>query len=388
MADLYIVNSCTVTAAADRQSRQMLYRARRRNPKAKVILTGCLARLMLKEQSNPIADAVFSLAEHQQLAQYVHELHAQLNKAKPVAPASKIENPSPRRRPFLKIQDGCNSACSYCIVPKARGPSISVPAHLVHQRLLNWASQGYAEVVLTGIHLGWYGKDLIPPCNLVKLLHELKHIVPRLRLSSIEPLEVEPALVQMLAQSNAVCPHLHIPLQSGTDEILLAMNRPYTSQWVMDLFQHIRHKVPHAALGTDLIVGFPGETEDHFHRTLRFLEHSPITHLHVFTYSSRPGTLAAKLPNPIPPAIIRERSQTLRQIGLQKKLAFAHSQIGTTRMVVVEIRRAGDGLLTGLTDNYLRVVFPGEDHLLGQMIPVSLEELRQEMIYGKSIAQG
>jgi threonylcarbamoyladenosine tRNA methylthiotransferase MtaB len=373
-ADLYLINSCTVTATADRQSRQLVHRARRRSPAGRVVLTGCLAVVGEGTQLLPDeVDAVFPPARHPELVAYARQLATE--------PGRSEARPGPRTgraRPFLKLQDGCDHACTYCIVPRARGRSRSVlDPEQARAALGRLAAQGFGEVVLTGIHLGQYGQDLDPPLSLAGLLAALDGAgPPRIRLSSIEPRELEPALVEIVAGSPRFCPHLHVPIQSGDDGNLAAMNRPYRSAEIRDLLQQLRERMPDAALGTDLIAGFPGETEAQFEASLDLVQRAPLTHLHVFPYSPRPGTPAAALPQ-LPAAVRRQRAARLRQAGQDRLRAFAAAQLGQTREVLVEELplQGGERLLSGVTDNYVRVLLPGDEAWVGQLVRVRLEAL-------------
>lgn len=379
MADLYIINSCTVTATADRQSRQLIHRARRRSPGAAVVLTGCMASSELPA-TLPV-DRVFPFLQHRELVLYARSLpRTEQGSATPSGPCEDRGAPS-RARPFLKIQDGCDASCSYCVVSRVRGQSRSVPADQVRSQILRLAGQGYGEVVLTGIHLGQYGADLQPPITLGAVVQGNLGLVPRLRLSSVEPLEVDPLLEQLLCEDARLCPHLHVPVQSGDDHMLEAMNRPYEAAQVQALLERMRRRGPHLALGADLMAGFPGEDQAAFDRTLRLVREAPLTHVHVFPYSPRPGTVAAALPRQVPGPTARERAASLRRAGARKLEIFAETQVGLTRQVLVEQRR-DDGRLWGLTDNYLRVAFQGPDPLLGQLVLVQLQGTDQGQLYG------
>jgi threonylcarbamoyladenosine tRNA methylthiotransferase MtaB len=384
-ADVYVVNSCTVTAVAERQSRQLTYRARRRNPAARVILTGCMAAV---GEQLPAADRVFPHARHEELVQYVAGLAGE-HRSERAEQQQQLPRPPPqhnwRARPFLKVQDGCDDACAYCIVPRARGPSRScLTPKEVDEALARLAARGYQEVVLTGIHLGRYGRDLDPPRTLAGLLRACAGRVARLRLSSIEPLEVEPALEELLAEGR-VCPHLHVPVQSGSDRILAAMNRPYEIRGFRALLERLRRRLPDAALGTDLIAGFPGEREADFEASLRLVQEAPLTHLHVFPFSARPGTPAAAAADPVPPAVAKERAARLREAGQRKLRAFARAQLGRERAVLIEQRQRGDGRLTGVSDNYLRVVLEeGGDELVGRLVQVTLVAEEEGLLTGRA----
>jgi threonylcarbamoyladenosine tRNA methylthiotransferase MtaB len=377
-ADLYVVNTCTVTATADRQSRQMVYRARRRSPAASVVLTGCLARIDREAAARLGVDRVFTLDEHEELVAYARGL-----RSSGAVPASA---PARRARPFLKIQDGCDSRCSYCIVPRARGHSRSDAPPRVRERLERLRHLGFAEVVLTGIHLGLYGRDLDPATSLTALLRELlvDDVGPRLRLSSVEPMELDAALVELVARSPRLCPHLHIPIQSGDDRILAAMHRPYTSASIRDVLAALRARVPSAGVGADLIAGFPGETDAEFLGTLRLVEESALTHLHVFPFSPRPGTPAAALPGRVPDGQLRARARALREAGRRKLVAFAAAQVGAERAVLVERWRDGDRL-AGLTENYLRVELDGPRSCVGQIVRVRIESAVGPLLRGRPL---
>jgi threonylcarbamoyladenosine tRNA methylthiotransferase MtaB len=323
-------------------------------------------------------DRVFSLAGHAQLVAYAGRLAADSGETGQgrQAEGGQVGPGRTRRRarPYIKIQDGCDARCSYCIVPLARGTSTSLPQAEVLRGVRSLAHQGFAEVVLSGIHLGHYGRDLDPPTSLAALLQRLATEGPRLRLSSIEPLELDAALIrQVLDPGPQICPHLHLPLQSGDDRILSAMNRPYRAGQLLDLLADLRRQRRDLALGADLMVGFPGETEAQFGQTLELLERAPLTHLHVFRYSPRPGTPAASLPGRVGHQVSRRRAAALRQAGRLKQRQFAAAQVGRVRPVVVETHQPDAGLVAGLTDNYLRVSLAGDAALVGTLLQVRLE---------------
>ncbi len=373
-ADLYIVNSCTVTSTADRQSRQLLNRARRREPAGKVVLTGCMAS---KGGAALEVDGVFPHMRHVDLVQF-----AQLLDRDASGPDAKIQHaPDQRSRPFLKIQDGCDSSCTYCVVSKVRGPSRSVPPDEITRGLQVLARRGFQEVVITGIHLGQYGQDLEPPTSLAGIVAQILGIVPRLRISSVEPMEVDDSLARMLCESKHVCSHLHVPIQSGDDVVLRAMNRPYTGEQVRELLHSMRRRSTHLALGADLMTGFPGETEAQAEATLRLVRQTPLTHLHVFPYSRRPGTEAADMPGQVPGPEARARAARLRDAGAMKLAEFASSQVGQVRPALVE--RAEDGELRALTDNYLRVSLRGPKALVGSLVVVKLESSEGPALRGR-----
>ena len=362
-ADVYIVNTCTVTGRSDCQSRQLIRRAIRQNPAAAVLVTGCYAQRAPEEIARiPGVRIVAGNAEKETIPR----LLATLGTAEPqllvgdIAGQRTISRLGATRFPehtraFLKVQDGCNGTCSYCIVPRARGPSRSLPREAVRERIALIAKEGYREVVLTGIHLGAYGQDLKPATTLADLIGEIAASpLERLRLSSIEPREITTALIGLLAGGRVLCRHLHIPLQSGDDAILAAMNRNYDTAFFRSLVERIVGAVPGLAVGIDVLAGFPGETEAAFANTLRLIEGLPIAYLHVFPFSRRPGTPAAGMAGQVPEAVKKERAALLRALGTRKKETFAAGFIGQSLDVLIESRRdKATGLSLGLTDNYL-----------------------------------
>jgi len=395
-ADVYIVNSCTVTNQADAESRQLARRAKRYNPAARIIMTGCYAQVNPKSVAKvPEVDYVIGLNRLDDLLQAVTNEVA-IERVRVSNLRHKGETPgvdtlgaqtfSGQTRAFLKIQEGCDLFCTFCIVPMARGKSRSVPPRVVLEQLDRLAAQGFQEVVLTGIHLGGYGEDLDPKVNLVWLLEtiEERRPVPRVRLSSIDPHELSDSLIRLLAQAETLCPHLHIPLQSGDDTILSRMRRRYDTSLAQEVLLKLREVLPQAALGTDLIVGFPGEEEEAFARTLAFLEESPLTYFHVFPYSVRSGTTAAKFTDKVPQPIIDIRARQVRKLGEDKKAAFARRFVGHTVPVLFEhTRDKNSGLLKGYSRNYLRILARGEDTYMNREIPVTIIRTNGEVAWGE-----
>ncbi|MBI3246435.1 MAG: tRNA (N(6)-L-threonylcarbamoyladenosine(37)-C(2))-methylthiotransferase MtaB [Deltaproteobacteria bacterium] len=396
-ADVYIVNSCTVTNQADAESRQLARRAKRTNPAARVIMTGCYAQVSPTSVAKvPEVDHVIGL---NRLDDLLRAVNAELNERIAV---SNLRNPtdgkpprvetlgavtfSGQTRAFLKIQEGCDLFCTFCIVPMSRGKSRSVPPRMVIEQLERLAQQGFQEVVLTGIHLGGYGEDLDPPVTLTWLLEAIteRNIVPRLRLSSIDPHEIGDDLLRLLIHSDSLCPHLHIPMQAGDDAVLARMRRRYDTALAREVLTRVRTALPHAALGTDFIVGFPGEGEDEFARSLAFLEESPFTYFHVFPYSVRNGTTAAKFSDKVPQPIIDERARRVRKLGEQKKAAFAREFVGHTVPVLFEhTRDKTSGLLKGYSRNYLRILAPGTDEQMNREVAVTITRAKGETLWGE-----
>ncbi len=311
-ADIYIINSCAVTAEAQRQSAQMIRKAIRNHPQSQVIATGCAAQLFPELfEKIPGLDYIVGHFNKLQIPELVSspEKSRVLQKILITAMGKPLETrfplPIEKTRAFLRIQDGCNGQCSYCLVPRARGRSRSLPVKDVLSGVSFLSSQGVKELVLTGIHLGQYGGDLAPKADLVSLLETLLKLHSQIyfRLSSIEPQEVTPTLLNLFNKFPNLCPHLHIPLQSGDDSILRKMNRTYSVAFYRRLIQTIHREIPRAAIGADLIVGFPGEGEIQFRETVNFISEIPLSYLHIFPFSPRPGTPAAGFPEPVPEKI-------------------------------------------------------------------------------------
>ena len=394
-ADVYIVNSCTVTNQADAESRQLVRRAKRGNPGARVIMTGCYAQVNPKAVAKvPEVDYVIGLNRLDDLLCAVSNEVA-LDRISVSNLRKQGETPqvdtlgaltfSGQTRAFLKIQEGCDLFCTFCIVPMSRGKSRSVPPRVVLEQLDRLAAQGFQEVVLTGIHLGGYGEDLTPPVNLVWLLEaiEERKVVPRIRISSLDPHEINDALIGLLSRAQTLCPHLHIPLQAGADHTLARMRRRYDTALAQRVLTQLRDTLPSASLGTDLIVGFPGESEAEFSQTVTFLTESPFTYFHVFPYSVRSGTTAAKFPDKVPQPVIDSRSRHVRKLGEAKKAAFSRSFIGQTLPVLFEhTRDRNTGMLKGYSRNYIRVLAEGRDELMNREVPVTIQRTNGETAWG------
>lgn len=394
-ADVYVINTCTVTDRADWEARQLVRRARRRNPAARVAVTGCYAQVSPGEVAAlPGVDFVAGLNRMDDLVRYVRD-------GVPGAGAAvSVGDPRDERgvgvlgarrflgraRAFLKVQEGCNFACSYCIIPTARGRSRSVPPERVLEQVRGLAEAGFAEVVLTGIHLGGYGYDLAPRVSLSRLVQRIagSGLVRRLRLSSLDPREATDELLAVMADSDVVCPHLHVCVQAGEDGVLRKMRRNYDTAYFARLMARARRKLPGAALGTDVIVGFPGETDASFEASLDFLAGQPLTYFHVFPYSARRGTPAAGLPDHTPPAERKERSRRARDLGARKKHEFYRSQVGSLASVLVEGEAAGEpGCLKGYSRNYLPVLFPGPPGLVRREVPVTIRRCSGGRLWGE-----
>jgi threonylcarbamoyladenosine tRNA methylthiotransferase MtaB len=390
-ADVYVVNSCTVTDRADAESRQLARRARRWNPAGRVIMTGCFAQVAPHSAAIPEVDYVVGLNRLPDLVRAVHgELaHARIH-VDDLRSARQVKTLGAtaftgQTRAFLKIQEGCDLFCTFCIVPFARGRSRSVPPRQVLDQLQVLAARGFREVVLTGVHLGGYGADLEPAIDLCDLLEMVAEQppVPRLRLSSIDPPEVTPRLLALLTRAPGMCPHLHIPVQAAQDDVLRRMRRQYDTRLLGDLTAEIRRQLPDAAIGTDVIAGFPGETVEQFEHTLGLLEELPFSYFHVFPYSRRSGTTAAKLPGHVAPDVVKGRAKRLRAVGERKRAAFAAQFVGRTLPVLVEEWRQGAGVLTGYSRNYQRLEFAGPPALGNHEVQVRVLAARGARLVGE-----
>jgi len=364
-AEVCVINTCTVTARAERSSRQMVNRARRNNPAALVVVTGCSpVSGGGKADAYAQADLVTGNAEKPHLLSLIENLNA----ARPqwqvadVALSCAVEAGgavliSDHVRSFLKVQEGCPAHCAYCIIPLVRGPSRSVPPDDVLAAARELLAQGQKEIVLTGIHLGAYGQDLMPALDLAELCRRLLHetALPRLRLSSLEPLEVTDDLLALMAADERFCPHLHIPLQSGSDRILRAMRRPYDLGRYEAIAAACRARVPGITIGADVLVGFPGENADTFAETMATLRRLQFPHLHVFPYSDRPGTEASRMPDKVPRATVLDWAERVRDIGNEIRHEHLKNQMGSEEVVLIE-RIDEQGRAHGAGRNYLPVI--------------------------------
>jgi threonylcarbamoyladenosine tRNA methylthiotransferase MtaB len=376
-ADIYIVNSCTVTARTDAETRRLIRRARRLNPESRIIATGCYAQVAPGElEKMPELDCVLGNQEKHNISALMEAGENSVSdiSATSLAEPLKLTSFAEHTRAFLQIQNGCNSFCSYCIVPYARGRSRSVTPVDVIKGVRDFAANGFKEVVLTGIHLGAYGLDLSDQTSLTCLIREIDAvgIVPRLRIGSVEPNEVSNELLSLMAASSRICPHLHLPLQSGSDAVLKRMGRPYTSALFQDLAEKISAALPGAFIGADVIAGFPGETDAEFEETVRLCEELPFSDMHVFPYSSRPGTKAAGMPGHLAAKTISERAARLREIATSKKRSFLERFVGSEQLVLIQGFDQRTGLCRGLSRNYLTVEFHGEAAFVNREMRVKI----------------
>jgi threonylcarbamoyladenosine tRNA methylthiotransferase MtaB len=393
-ADCYVINSCTVTDRADWEARQLVRRAKRLNPAAKVLVTGCYAQVNAEEVSrvsgvdfvvglNRLDDLVRFVETAPGVASQIAVSDVKRERGVPVLGTRALPG---HTRAFLKIQEGCNYSCTYCIIPTARGLSRSVTPREVMEQMRQLAEAGYKEIVLTGIHLGGYGQDLNPRMDLTALVEMIaeSRLIPRLRLSSLDPREVPDQLLDLIAESDVVCPHLHICAQAGTDEILKRMRRNYDTAYYRALLDRVRERLPDAALGSDMIVGFPGETDEQFESSLEFFASLPLTYFHVFPYSSRRGTVAASLADPVPTSIKKSRARRMRELGEQKKSSFCGGFVGRRAQVLIEAKvDRTTGLHRGFSRNYLPVAIYAGGDLANREIRVWLDSFHNGRLTAK-----
>nr|WP_276718522.1 tRNA (N(6)-L-threonylcarbamoyladenosine(37)-C(2))-methylthiotransferase MtaB [Kyrpidia tusciae] len=403
-ADVYVINTCSVTNVGDRKSRQVIRRAIRRNPEATIVVTGCYAQVAPGEVAAiPGVDLVMGNDGRGQIVEWVEKVREErrpyqvVSNVRRVRDFEELDVPAfaDRARATLKIQDGCNNFCSFCIIPFSRGFIRSRKPENVLRQARRLAEAGYREIVLTGIHTGGYGADL-EGYTLADLLVDLEHELGdsvRIRISSIEASQIDERMLNVLQGSKQICRHLHIPLQSGDDEVLRRMRRRYTVAEYAETIHRIREVLPEVAVTTDVIVGFPGETEEQFDNTRRLIEELKFSQLHVFPYSPRRGTAAARYPDPVPTEVKEERVRRLVRLSKDLTLAYASRFVGRILPVVVESsfedRRAEDGkmLFTGHADNYLEMVFAADPTMVGQLVEVRLEDPGAERSFGSVVRQ-
>jgi threonylcarbamoyladenosine tRNA methylthiotransferase MtaB len=381
--DVCIVNTCAVTSKAAMQSRQAVRKLMRDNPEARIIVTGCHAQTdpdIFHQISNTI-----ELVCHQDKTRLAHHIAGDSSSIrlsfKPSPHSSEnrfhsFENPvsGNMTRAYLKIQDGCDAFCTYCIVPHARGSSVSMPPDLVMHHLQTLGDAGFKEVILTGIHAGRYGRDLNPPATLMTLLKtiQVKKPVHRIRLSSIEPNEIDDHLPDLAGPEGIVCDHFHVPLQSGDNTILQKMKRPYSAELFRDIISRLHEKQPFAGIGVDTLIGFPSETDAQFENTFHLIEQLPISYLHVFPFSPRKGTPAFSFKPRVPDPVITERCRRMRDLGRQKQKAFIKANQGRCLEAVVQHRAdSRTGRLKAVTRNYLTLYLKKDPSLKGRVANVT-----------------
>ncbi|MGH7908099.1 MAG: tRNA (N(6)-L-threonylcarbamoyladenosine(37)-C(2))-methylthiotransferase MtaB [Candidatus Binataceae bacterium] len=394
-ADVYIVNTCTVTDRADAESLKLARRARRLNPEARIIMTGCLAQASPESLAgSPEIDAVVGLGRMGDLERSVagesrdRVMVSNLRKTRAPIELSGVTLAG-HTRAFLKLQEGCDQFCTYCIVPFSRGLSRSVEPRRILAALEDLHARGFIEAVLSGVHLGGYGADLNPPVTLEALLEMLAERSPikRIRLSSLDPEELSDRVIEIVAAAPNFCPHFHLPLQSGDDATLVRMRRRYDTDFFRGRIERVLEAIPRAAIGTDLIAGFPGETEAHFARYFKFLESLPLAYFHVFPYSVRTGTTAAKFTDRVSGAETKARAQALRRLGEDKRKRFAERFRGARLKVLLE-ERGGGGELKGLSRNYIRTVARGPGELSNHEVEFEGTDVDGAALVGEIIETG
>jgi threonylcarbamoyladenosine tRNA methylthiotransferase MtaB len=386
-AEVVVLNTCTVTAAADQDARAAIRRVRRQQPQARIMVTGCYAQRAPEEIAAlegvtwvvcnshkqeigrivtnsevthgnflPLSSLSGGLGATDAAQIYFGDIfaHTELHSA---AAFEGIE----RTRPNLKVQDGCDNRCSFCVIPYVRGQSRSLSIEKVLEEVKRFEAAGYQEIVISGINLGRWGRDFDYPRRFLDLLSTIleRTSIPKLRLSSIEPMDWTDDLIALMASSPRIARHAHLPLQSGSDRILRQMHRKYRPWHYEEKVEEIRYAMPDAAIGADVMVGFPGETEELFEESRRFIERLPFTYLHVFTYSPRPGTPAAAMREQVALRVARDRNAVLRRISAEKNLNFRRRFVGK-QVTAITLRRADEGCTEALSENYLKVSVKGE----------------------------
>jgi threonylcarbamoyladenosine tRNA methylthiotransferase MtaB len=358
-ADVVVVNTCSVTATADQGARQTIRRVVRNNPAVRVIVTGCYASRAPEDVASlPNVARVVPNSHKDELFAALGDVWSELERGKfvegdgPCGGDALAPGVAGRTAFTLRVQTGCDEQCSYCIIPTTRGRGRSKPPDDVIADVRRAVAAGYREIALTGVHLGSYGRDLSAPSSLVRLLWRLVQEPEDVlfRVSSLEPMDCTADLVDLAASSSKIAPHFHLPLQHGADSMLRAMRRPYTTAYYRNLVTRIASLMPHAAIGSDVIVGFPGESDDDFAEGLSVLRSLPLSHVHVFPYSDRPGTEASRLHPKVAGTVIRDRGRRVRELGTELTRRFRHTQQGTTRRALV----VDDGW-SAVTDNYVKV---------------------------------
>jgi len=380
-ADVYVINSCSVTEAADKKSRYLARKASRTNPEATVVMTGCHSQTVI-DRGEGIEGATLLVPNHEKMATLRHLLAARPDLlAYSSSPATTLPPRGHRTRATLKVQDGCEHFCGFCQIPYTRKVLVSRPWHEVVDEAAALGESGVREIVVTGVCVGAYGPQTgSGGPDLAELLLQIADQpgVARVRLSSIQPIEVTEALIEAFATHPNLCPHLHLSCQSGDDTILAAMNRPYSTAFYKDLVRRLRERVADVAITTDLIVGYPGETAALHENTLTFAREVAFQRTHVFRYSPRPSTYAETLADDVSDAEKRRRHAELQAVVDRSDHAFTERYIGETLEILIEQRIGAGGELAGYAMNYIKVHFPGPRELVGQIVPVRLTGLRED----------
>ena len=387
--DICVINTCTVTAKTDYRCRQIIRKAIKISPDAVIVVVGCYAQIAIDElKEMPGVDIVLGSDKK-------FEIHKYLNANEKIQLQADNKNYvntnvgiyKERTRAFLKIQDGCNNFCSYCIVPYARGKSRSSSLEEIESNISELIQRDFKEIVITGVHIGTYGQDLTQQSSLLDALKTICKIpnIGRIRLSSLEPLEISDELIEFIACSSKICKHLHIPLQNGDDFILNKMNRNYSIKQYANLLTKLVQYMPDIGLGTDIIVGFPGEQEQHFENTFNLIKELPFTYLHVFSFSARQGTEAYLFPDRVLPEHKKIRSKKLIALGKEKKHNFYNEAINRQYKVLFEENKNNDDWMYGFTDNYIRVKVKKDINFLNQITRVAIKSIEDQVAIGEII---
>ncbi|MBR4904475.1 MAG: tRNA (N(6)-L-threonylcarbamoyladenosine(37)-C(2))-methylthiotransferase MtaB [Selenomonadaceae bacterium] len=392
-ADVVIINTCTVTAVSSQKSRQMIRRAAKKN--CVLVVVGCYAQSEPEEISKiDGVDIIIGTKDRVRIVELVEaalnnrsEKILQVGNVDDISDFEELPHTPHRTRAFLKIEDGCNNFCSYCIIPYVRGRVRSRSLESIRAECLALKAAGFKEIVLTGIHIGAYGREQGKGIRDkgISLIDAIKTVLDaanplRFRLGSLESAELTDELIELIKNDKRICNHVHLPLQAGSDEILKAMRRPYTTKNFATLTARLVKEIPEISIGTDLIVGFPGETDKHFDETLSFIQSQPFSKIHVFPYSARTGTVAATLPNQISPQIKKSRAGRALEISQAKSENFYKQFIGKTVEIIAET--STDGIVDGLTKNYIRVYVPDKNIRLGEVITVKVEKIFKDGVWG------
>jgi threonylcarbamoyladenosine tRNA methylthiotransferase MtaB len=397
-SDVYVVNTCTVTNLGDRKSRQMIRKAHRTNPNAVIAVVGCYAQQAAEEVlSIPGVKVAVGTKNRNRIVEYVEMAEATKSSINVVEDIMKVQEfeDTPieafdgKTRAVLKIQEGCSQFCSYCIIPYARGPIRSRELKSVMEEVQRLADAGFQEVVLTGIHIASYGKDLKTTdlLELLKSIHKVEGI-QRIRLGSIEPTLLSDEFVRTVRELPKVCRHYHISLQSGCDATLKRMNRKYSTAHYREIVERLRREIPETAVTTDIMVGFPGETHDEFSESYDFAETIGFSKIHVFQYSPRAGTPAASFANQVPAECKEQRSRMLIDLGHQLERAFIKQFIGREVAVLFEEEHPDwEGFYEGYSDQYVRVMVKGDSELEGKLLPVLIKEIDEDRLMGQVICR-
>lgn len=391
-ADVYVINTCTVTHMSDRKSRQYIRRMKKKNPDAIIAVVGCYSQVSPEEiLSIDEVNLVMGTNDRKKIVEEVKKIDAS-RKVSTVDDIMKVKafeeieinKTNGKTRAFMKIQDGCDRYCSYCIIPYARGRVRSRDLESIVKEVENLASNGYKEVVLTGIHVASYGKDIKD--SDIKLLDVIKQIndiegIERIRLSSVEPILFTDEFVEAVSTMDKVCPHYHLSLQSGCDETLKRMKRRYTTEEYKAIVDRLRAAIPNVSITTDVIVGFPGETNEEFDKTYEFLKDIELTHMHVFKYSPRKGTPAATMENQVDPSVKHDRSEKLLQLNEENFNKFGQKMLDKEFNVLFE-QKVGDNKYEGLTENYVKVIVESDNDISEQILKVKIKDVKNEFLEG------